>query len=81
MARKFGHLTAARAAQLAREAGVGALILNHLSRRYTVRQVLEEARQHFEPVHVARDFDRFRVLKHEPAQLIDDEGNPLQRRR
>ena len=39
MARRFGHLTAARAAQLAREAGVGALILNHLSRRYAARQI------------------------------------------
>jgi ribonuclease Z len=81
MARKFGHLTAARAAQLARDAGVGALILNHLSRRYTVRQVLDEARQYFEHVHVARDFDRFRIVKHEPAQLVDAEGNPLQHRR
>jgi ribonuclease Z len=78
MARKFGHLTAMRAAQLAREAGVGTLILNHLSRRYATRQVLAEARQHFESVYVARDFDRFRVVKHEPAQLVDEAGNPIQ---
>lgn len=78
MARKFGHLTAARAAQLARDAGVGTLVLNHLSRRYSVRQVLDEARGYFDDVHVARDFDRFRIVKHEPAQLIDAEGNPVQ---
>jgi ribonuclease Z len=78
MARKFGHLTAARAAQLARDAGVGTLVLNHVSRRYTVRQVLDEARQYFDHVHVARDFDRFRIVKHEPAQLIDATGNPVQ---
>jgi ribonuclease Z len=80
MARKFGHLTAARAAQLAREAGVGTLILNHVSRRYATRQVLAEARQYFENVHVARDFDHFRIVKSEPAQLVDEEGNPVQRR-
>jgi ribonuclease Z len=81
MARKFGHLTAAQAARLAREAGVGTLILNHLSRRYSTRDVLAEAHQHFEQVHVARDFDRFRVVKQEPAQLVDEEGNPLQYKR
>jgi ribonuclease Z len=80
MARKFGHLTAAQAAHLARAAGVGTLILNHVSRRYATRQVLAEARQHFENVHVARDFDHFRVVKSEPAQLMDEEGNPVQRR-
>ncbi len=80
MARKFGHMTAARAAHLAREAGVGTLILNHISRRYATRQILAEARQHFANVHVARDFDRFRVIKNEAAQLVDQEGNPIQRR-
>ncbi len=80
MARRFGHLTAARAAQLAREAGVGTLILNHVSRRYATRQVLAEARQHFEQVYVARDFDHFRVVKNEAAQLVDEAGNPVQHR-
>ncbi len=80
MARKFGHLTAARAAQLAKEAGVGTLILNHISRRYATRQVLAEARQHFDHVYVARDFDHFRVVKNEAAQLVDVEGNPVQHR-
>lgn len=70
MARKFGHLTAARAAQLAREAGVGTLILNHISRRYSTRQILAEARRHFDNVFVARDFDHFRVLKQESAQWV-----------
>ncbi len=80
MARKFGHLTAARAAQLARQAGVSTLILNHVSRRYGTRQVLAEARQHFDNVHVARDFDHFRVVKNELTQLVDQEGNPVRRR-
>ncbi|MER2598051.1 MAG: ribonuclease Z [Caldilineales bacterium] len=70
MARKFGHLTAARAAQLAREAGVGTLILNHISRRYSTRQILAEARKYFDNVFVARDFDHFRIVKQEPAQWL-----------
>lgn len=81
MARQFGHMTAAQAARLAREAGVGTLLLNHLSRRYATREVLAEARQYFDNVFVARDFDRFRVVKHERAQLVDETGNPLQYRR
>jgi len=81
MARQFGHLTAARAAQLARDAGVGTLILNHLSRRYSARQVLAEAQQHFHNVHIASDFDHFRMVKHEPAELVDEEGQPRRRPR
>lgn len=77
MAQRFGHLTAARAAQLAREAGVGTLILNHLSRRYPTREVLAEARQYFENVFTARDFDRYRIVKNEHTQLVDDLGNPI----
>ncbi|MCB0251360.1 MAG: ribonuclease Z [Anaerolineae bacterium] len=78
MARKFGHLTAARAAQLARDAGVRSLILNHVSRRYSRRQILAEARAVFEPVFVANDFDRFRVVKNMPAELIE-QGGPWRR--
>ena len=81
MARQFGHMTAAQAARLAREAGVGTLLLNHVSRRYATREVLAEARQHFDNVFVARDFDRFRIVKHEQAQLVDEVGNPLQYKR
>lgn len=77
MAQRFGHLTAARAAQLASEAGVGTLILNHLSRRYPTREVLAEARQYFENVYTARDFDRYRIVKNEQTQLVDDLGNPI----
>ncbi|MCB0206108.1 MAG: ribonuclease Z [Anaerolineae bacterium] len=79
MARKFGHLTARRAAQLARDAGVSSLILNHVSRRYSRRQILAEARAVFEPVFIANDFDRFRVVKQAPAELIE-QGSPWQKR-
>ncbi|MBL8046885.1 MAG: ribonuclease Z [Anaerolineales bacterium] len=63
MAHEFGHLTASRAALLAREAEVKHLFLTHLSRRNRERDVLEEARAIFPPTTVARDFDHFRVQR------------------
>ena len=71
MARQFGHLTAAQAAHLAREANAGTLILHHVSRRYSYRQIQDEARSIFEPTIVANDFDHFRIVKQEPAVLIE----------
>jgi len=65
MARRFGHLTAARAAQLARDAGVHRLVLTHISRRYHEAEILNEARSVFPETVVARDFDYFRVLRKE----------------
>jgi len=65
MARKFGHLTARQAAELAAEAKVRHLILTHLSRRYRERDVLNEARQIFPQVSVARDFDHFTIKRGE----------------
>jgi ribonuclease Z len=64
-ARQFGHLTAREAAELAREAEVGQLLLTHISRRYGARQVLDEATQVFENTAVAEDFDRYEVLRGE----------------
>jgi len=61
LARRFGHITAAQAAWLAREARVGQLILTHISRRYTDTQILQEAQPVFPNVSVARDFDTYRV--------------------
>ncbi|MEA3377220.1 MAG: ribonuclease Z [Chloroflexota bacterium] len=63
LAEQFGHLTAAQAAQLAREADVHRLVLTHISRRYRESDVLEEAQAIMPNTHVARDLDRFRVLR------------------
>ena len=61
MARQFGHMTAARAAAFARDAGVNQLILTHISRRYREKDVPQEAQSIFPTAVVARDFDVFQV--------------------
>lgn len=75
MARTFGHMTAAGAARLARETGVGTLLLTHISRRHFERDIRNEARAIFPDTFVARDFDHFRIsragterLNREPQQ-------------
>ncbi|MGQ9489423.1 MAG: ribonuclease Z [Anaerolineae bacterium] len=71
IAAAFGHLTAAQAAWLAREAGVKHLVLHHISRRYTNKQVLDEAAPIFPETSVARDFDLFRLVKQKPLERVD----------
>lgn len=69
MAEQFGHLTAAQAARLARDAEVGTLILTHLSRRYAGREVRTEARAIFRSTYVARDLDHFQVTREGARRL------------
>ena len=63
MARQFGHITAAQAARLARDAGVRQLVLTHISRRYREVEILNEAQAVFPETVVARDFDHFRITR------------------
>lgn len=69
MARDFAHLTAEQAAHLAKKAGVGQLILTHISRRYRERDVIKEARAVFPNTVVARDFDNFQVKRGETVKV------------
>jgi ribonuclease Z len=63
LAQQYGHLTVVQAAALAREAGVRSLYLNHISRRYSPQEVLQEAQAVFPHTTVTRDFDRFEIKR------------------
>jgi len=56
-----GHSTVGQAAAVAREAGVKMLALVHISSRYHVGKVVEEARQVFPSSLAPRDFDSVQV--------------------
>ena len=71
VAADFGHLTARQAAWLGREAGVKALVLHHVSRRYNSKHILEEAAPIFPDAIVAKDFDLFRLVKQKPLESED----------
>lgn len=60
-AAQTGHSTARQAAALAEEASVAMLALTHLSARYHVGALLDEAREEFENVVAPRDFDMISV--------------------
>jgi ribonuclease Z len=61
LARSRGHLTAATAARLARDAEIGELLLTHISGRYKPEEIRAEAAGLFPRVRVAADFDRASV--------------------
>jgi ribonuclease Z len=56
-AAETGHSTARQAAELAAEARAKMLALVHISSRYHVGAVLDEAREAFPEAHAVRDFD------------------------
>ncbi len=63
LARRFGHLTARQAADLAVAADVRQLFLVHISRRYAEREVRREAREVFPGAIVPRDLDVYRISR------------------
>ena len=69
LARQHGHITAAAAARLARNAGVRQLVLHHVSRRYGTPEVLAEAQAIFPNTAVASDLDVFAVHKDKPVTV------------
>ena len=72
LARRFGHITAREAAELARDNGIKSLLLTHLSRRYRERDIVAEAQEVFPNAQVARDFDHYRVRSGEPLERVED---------
>lgn len=52
-----GHSTALEAAEVAQAAGVGTLVLTHISSRHTWRELRDEARTEFPGALLPRDFD------------------------
>lgn len=78
LARSYGHMTAADAARLAQECGVGRLVLTHFSQRYPVNAPFEaEARRTHDDVVAATDLAviPFPPPRAEPA-LPPAEGAP-----
>jgi len=60
-AAETGHSTGRQAAELAAAAEVGMLALVHVSSRYNVREVLDEAREAFPAAVAPRDFDLIEI--------------------
>jgi ribonuclease Z len=57
MASDYGHLTAAKVAELAASGNVRQLVMTHISGRYPEEEILAEAMRMFPNSRVAADFD------------------------
>jgi ribonuclease Z len=57
MASDYGHLTAAKVAELAARGNVRQLVMTHISGRYPEEEILAEALRTFPNSRVAADFD------------------------
>ena len=61
-ANRYGHSSSRQAATIAKEAGVGVLVLTHVSPRYEdPTTILEDAKKVFGNVRVAEDFMEIEV--------------------
>jgi ribonuclease Z len=72
-ARQTGHSTARGAAELGAAAGVALLALNHVSPRYSGRELRDEARAVFADTIVPHDFDRVEIP-------FPEKGAPIHRK-
>lgn len=63
LARLHGHLTVSEAAALAQAAQVKTLVLTHVSPRYRLHELLDEARALFPESYVAHDFERYTITR------------------
>ncbi|MCQ9223695.1 ribonuclease Z [Streptococcus suis] len=64
IARKHGHSTNMEAAQVAKDAGVKQLLLNHISPRFLskdIRQLRKDASTIFEQVHIVKDLEEIEL--------------------
>ena len=64
MARKHGHSTNMQAAEVAKEAGVKRLLLNHISARFLSKDISvmrQDASKVFEKVHVVKDLEEVEI--------------------
>ena len=68
-----------QAAELAAEAEVSMLALVHISSRYHVGRVVEEAREAFEAAHAVRDFDVVEIPFPERGEPVLIEGGARDR--
>ncbi|MFH1086714.1 MAG: ribonuclease Z [Chloroflexota bacterium] len=79
MANRFGHLTAAQAAELAAAAQVKSLFLVHISRRHAEWQVLREARAIFPNTYVPDDLDHYRITREGACKVAaGEQREPLE---
>lgn len=71
MARQYNHSTSTQAAQIAKEAGVEQLLLNHFSSRYMykdIQKILRETRKVFSNTQAMSDLDELEI----PLKRADD---------
>ena len=77
LARSRGHLTAAAAGRLARDAAVGELLLTHISGRYKPEEILAEAAGFFPKTRIVADFDHISVrARHTASTPHPTPGTP-----
>ena len=67
LAKDHGHITAAAAARLARNANVRQLVLHHVVRRYRSQDILAEAQSIFPATYLANDLERFEIRRSQPV--------------